>query len=61
MKGNLVECFFFYPPLFPLIFTILFLILHLIFNFKHGAFVLKISFIFTALIIVVNYIVKLLT
>jgi len=37
---------------------IMYLILHLKFNFKKGATVLKISFIFTVAIIVVNYILK---
>ncbi len=59
LKGNLWESLQIYPALLPSIFLIIYLILHLIFNFKKGAKVLLISFIFVATIIVVNYLIKL--
>lgn len=58
LKGNIVESFILYPALVPLIFLFSFLFLHLFFKFKHGALILKISFIFTVIIIVTNYIFK---
>jgi hypothetical protein len=59
LKGNFIDSLKIYPALLPTIFLIVFLILHLIIKFKNGAFVLKISFIFTASIIVINFILKL--
>jgi hypothetical protein len=58
LKGNVVESFLLYPALFPLLFTLFYLILHLIFKYKHGALVLKISFIFTTSIMIIAYIIK---
>ncbi len=51
LRGNFLESLKIYPALLPTIFLLTFLILHLIFKFEKGAFVLKISFIFTASII----------
>ena len=61
LKGRLIESIIAYPALLPTFFLLVYLTLHLFFNFKKGAFVLKISFIFTVVIIVFNYIFKLLT
>jgi hypothetical protein len=61
LKGEFVESFLMYPALLPLLFTIIYLILHLIFKYKNGAFVLKISFIFTTSIMIIAYIIKLIT
>ena len=61
LKGRLLESIMAYPALLPTIFMISYLILHLFYNFKKGAFVLKISFIFTVAIMVLNYSIKLLT
>lgn len=61
LKGNIAESLKTYPALIPIIFLVAFLILHLIFKFKKGALVLKITFIFTAAIIVINYFLKLFT
>jgi len=58
LKGNFIESFKEYPALIPIVFVISFLILHLIFKFKKGAFIIKISFIFTCAIIVINYVIK---
>ncbi|MCF8379104.1 MAG: DUF2752 domain-containing protein [Bacteroidales bacterium] len=59
LKGEFIESFKTYPALIPIILLFSFLILHLIFRFRRGAFVLKISFIFTITIMVLNYIFKL--
>ena len=59
LKGNLLESLKVYPALLPTIFVLIYLSLHLIFKFEKGALVLKISFIFTALIIAINFIIKL--
>lgn len=61
LKGNIAESLKTYPALVPIIFLVAYLILHLIFKFRKGALVLKITFIFTAAIIVINYLIKLLT
>ena len=61
LKGEFIESVKTYPALFPVLFLILYLILHLIFNFRRGARVLKISFIFTITIMIVSYIIDLST
>ena len=58
LKGNLLESLKVYPALLPTIFMLTYLSLHLLLKFEKGAYVLKISFIFTASIIVVNFIMK---
>lgn len=59
LKGHIWDSILMYPALIPMIFIFVFLILHLIFKFKHGATILKISFIFTVGIVIINFIVKL--
>ena len=59
LKGNLWQSLKIYPALLPTIFMLLYLVLHLKFNYKNGAAVLKISFIFTVSLMVGNYILKL--
>ncbi|MDA3820412.1 MAG: DUF2752 domain-containing protein [Candidatus Delongbacteria bacterium] len=61
LKGNLFASIQYYPGLIPMLITLVFLGLHLMFNFKHGALVLKIMFIFTVIIIMTTYIIKILT
>lgn len=61
LKGNFIESLKEYPALIPFILIIIFLILHLIYKFKNGALIIKISFIFTSAIIVINYIYKVIT
>jgi len=61
LKGNFYESFVLYPALSTTIFLMIFLILHLIFKFKNGANILKITFIINVIIMVLNYIYKLLT
>ncbi|MCF8297546.1 MAG: DUF2752 domain-containing protein [Saprospiraceae bacterium] len=58
LKGNLLQSLKIYPALLPTIFLFFYLILHLVYKYKNGAFVLKISFIFTVSLMVINYILK---
>ena len=59
LKGDFLESLRIYPALLPTLFLLIYLILHLIFKFQNGAFVLKISFIFTVSIIVIHFIANL--
>lgn len=61
LKGDIVESMALFPALMPLIFMLSFLPLHLAFNFRHGASILKYTFIFTATLIILNYVYKLVT
>lgn len=58
-KGNIVDSFFAYPPLIPLIILVLFLFIHLKYKFTNGANIVKYLFIFVVIIVVINFIVKL--
>lgn|SRR5690554_6130510 len=58
LKGNFVESFLIYPPLFSMIIMLLLLPLHIIFKFKHGAAWLKYLFIFNIAVVIINFIVK---
>ena len=58
IKGEFLESIKTFPALLPMMFIGVFLILHLIFKFQKGAFILKISFIFTVTIQVLSYIYK---
>lgn len=59
INGDLVESLKTYPALIPIILTLVFLFLHLIYDFKNGAKILIYSYSFSALLIVINYIMKL--
>ena len=59
LKGNFLESLKSYPALIPTLLTFIFLIIHLIFKFEKGGHYLKISFIFTTSIILINYFYKL--
>lgn len=61
LKGNIIESIKIYPALFPVIFMLIFLFLHLIIKFKYGAEILKISFIFTSSLMVINFIFRLIS
>ncbi|MFO7789967.1 MAG: DUF2752 domain-containing protein [Bacteroidales bacterium] len=61
LKGNVWESLQYYPGLIPMMVTLIFLALHLLFKFKHGALVLKIMFIFTVIVTVSTYVIKILT
>jgi len=56
LSGNLWKSLCLYPALIPMMFMLTLLVLHLIWHFKHGAMVLKYSFIFTAAIVLFHYI-----
>ena len=55
LKGEFLESLRTFPALLPVIFLVGFIVLHLIFKFRRGARVLKISFIFTLMIMVTGY------
>jgi hypothetical protein len=59
LKGNIWDSILNYPALIPLAAMFVYLILHLFFSFKNGAKILKIFFILNAIIISLNYILKL--
>jgi len=61
LKGNLTESIHAYPALIPLLLMFLVLTVHLFFKIPKGAAILKILFIFTSLIIVAGYLVKMIT
>ena len=58
LRGDIVESLTHNPALIPTLFTFLYLPAHLIFKFRRGAAILKYSFIFTASLLVVNFILK---
>jgi hypothetical protein len=59
IRGNIHESLKLYPALIPIFLMVGFMVIHLIFKFENGAKILKILFIFNALIIVFSYIYKL--
>lgn len=61
LKGNILDSMRIFPALLPSILLILFLFTHLIFKLRNGALYIKILFIFNAIIMVLNYIYKILT
>ena len=58
LRGDIGASFQFYPPTLPIIFLIAFTLAHLKFDFRNGAFLIKILYIGIALAIVGNYIYK---
>jgi len=60
LKGEFADAFYMYPAIYTLGIMMIFLALHLKFNFVKGHLVLKWLFILNILIIIVNYIYKLL-
>lgn len=58
LKGEVLESILLFPALIPILLMFLFLPLHLIFKFKHGAAILKYTFIFSASIMVIKFIIK---
>ncbi|NOQ91137.1 MAG: DUF2752 domain-containing protein [Flavobacteriaceae bacterium] len=58
LKGEFVEAFYRYPAIYSLGFMLVFLGLHLKFNFAKGHIILKWLFIFNIIIIISNYIIK---
>jgi len=58
LKGNFLSSLTLYPALLPLCFTFGLLFTHLLFNLKHGATYLKISFLVSSTIILIAYLYK---
>ncbi|MBX2845190.1 MAG: DUF2752 domain-containing protein [Saprospiraceae bacterium] len=58
LKGNIVESFYMYPPLFPLIFTVFFLIVRVKNKSDWSLIALKYSYFATAIFLVVNFLIK---
>ena len=61
MRGDLVSSFQFYPATIPILSLLIFAIAHLKYDFKNGAFFIKMLYIGVTLIIVINYIYKIFT
>ena len=60
LRGNVVESVKIYPPLIPITIMLILLIVHLIFKLKHGAKMLTYLFIINVIIILGNFLYKLL-
>jgi hypothetical protein len=58
LEGEPGLSFKLYPALLPLLGLWIFVVLHLVFRFKNGAFIIKYLFLFCALIILVNYVLR---
>jgi hypothetical protein len=61
LEGDLAKSFQMYPATIPILFCLIFTALHLKFKFKYGPEIIKGTFAFSALIIVIFYIYKLFT
>ncbi|MBB2146869.1 DUF2752 domain-containing protein [Pedobacter sp. LMG 31464] len=61
MQGNFISSFKLYPATLPIIILFIFTGFHLKFDFKSGAFFIKMLYIGITLIIVINYIYKIFT
>jgi hypothetical protein len=59
LKGNVIQSFKLYPALLPIIFTLLLTLTHLVFRYKKGPAYITGSFVITASIIVISFIIKL--
>ncbi|RZK42254.1 MAG: DUF2752 domain-containing protein [Pedobacter sp.] len=60
-EGDLAGSFKLFPPTIPLLSLLILTLVHLKFDLKHGAFFIKILFISTSLLILINYIYKIFT
>lgn len=58
MKGEVIQSIEAFPATIPFILTILYTIAHLIFKFNKGARIIIWMFSFTAIIILVNFLIK---
>ncbi|MBP6432254.1 MAG: DUF2752 domain-containing protein [Ferruginibacter sp.] len=59
LKGNMGESFRIYPALIPILLLFVVLGLHLLKKLPNGVWILKFTYIFTAIIILISYIHKL--
>jgi hypothetical protein len=60
LKGNIIESFKAYPPLYSILVMFLYLVLHLMFKFKYGSKVLIYMYIINIFSLIINYIYQLL-
>lgn len=58
LKGEFTEAFYMYPAIYTLILMFSYLLLHLKFNFKYGHKILLNLFIINTLLIISNYLIK---
>ena len=58
LKGNVGESLFLYPALLPVLLTLLLTLVHLSFKLKEGARYIKYSYLFSIILILVSYIIK---
>ena len=58
MRGEFLESFQLYPATVPMIILFIFAMIHLKFDLKNGAFFIKMLYIFISIVIVINYIYK---
>ncbi|TND08501.1 MAG: hypothetical protein FD123_2297 [Bacteroidetes bacterium] len=58
MRGDLADSLHLYPALIPFLFTWILLLLHLKFKFRNGAKWITYSFAATAVIVFVNFMIK---
>lgn len=58
LKGEFISSFKLYPPTMPFFGLVIFLLFHLKFDFKHGAFIIKMLYILITTIVIINYIYK---
>lgn len=58
LKGNVVESLKMYPGMLPMVFTMVLLAFHLKYRFENGARWLLYSYSFSAVIVVVSFIIK---
>ena len=61
LRGNVVDSIIIFPALIPSLMLIALVVIHLVFKLRHGALYIKILFIINVIIMVLNYIYKLLT
>lgn len=59
-KGDIQASWEYYPPTLFIVITLLILVLHLKFSWRYGALLIKMSFILSSLVILINYIYKIL-
>lgn len=58
LNGELLESILMFPALLPLMFTVIITVLHLYFKWRRGPQWIVYSFTFTAVVILLNYIIK---
>ena len=60
-EGDFGRSFHLYPATIPILFCLIFTALHIMFRFKNGALIIKCSYVFATLTIVVFYVYKIFT